>query len=287
MTIYIYLPLYLKKRNALLTFFLVVITLFTATLGERICLRLLNSLPVVFDELFSVVFIYLFLETNFMVGSAIAIKLLKIWIEQQNEKHNIEKENLQSELNVLKAQLHPHFLFNTMNNLYALSLEESSKTSEGIAKISDLLRSVLYECNDAEYELEKEIKLIDNFIELEMMRHSALLKISFNKNGDFNNIKIAPMLLFTLVENCFKHGKMNNPDDSWVKLDLLSKGNSIIFEAINSKQNGLKKEKDNHEGIGLSNLKKRLDLLYPGRYKFTISDEKDSFKVHLEIKCKK
>ena len=163
----------------ILPLILLIFTIFSATLGERIVIRMLNGLPVSFDLLFNVAFLYLMLETNVMVGSAVAIKLFKKWFEQQNEKHEIEKRQLKNELNLLKAQLQPHFLFNTLNNLYALSLEKSSKTSEGIAKISELLRSVLYECDDAEINLEKEIMLIENFIELEKMRYWRTIKYRF------------------------------------------------------------------------------------------------------------
>jgi two-component system, LytTR family, sensor kinase len=288
MTIYVFLPYYFRKRNAPVSFLFLIITLFIATLGERICLRILNSLPITFKELFSVVFIYLFLETNFMVGSAVAIKLLTKWVDEQKTKHEAEKQNLKSELNILKAQLNPHFLFNTMNNLYALSVEKSSKTSEGIAKISDLLRSVLYECDEAEFELSKEIKLIDNFIELEKMRYSDRLDISFEKTGNPEGFKIAPMMLFTFVENCFKHGCSPDPGNSWIKLNLISDNNKIIFEARNSKpaeefQNS-KNENQGVKGIGLNNVRKRLEILYENHYTLSITEDKKSYKLDLEIR---
>ncbi len=178
-TIYVLLPFYLKKRNLILTVFLLVGLIASVTLGERIFLRRINQLPINSETLFGVTFLYLMLETNFMVAIAFTIKFGKKWKLQQQEKFEIEKQNLQAEMNLLKAQLHPHFLFNTMNNLYALSLEESAKTSEGIAKISDLLRSVLYECNEVEIELEKEIRLIENYIDLEKMRYGNRLKLTF------------------------------------------------------------------------------------------------------------
>ena len=288
LSIYVYLPYYFEKRNAFVTIFFLVITLFAATLGERILLRALNSLPITFNELFNIVFIYLFLETNFMVGSAIAIKLLKKWVEEQNEKHEIEKQSLKTELNILKAQLHPHFLFNTMNNLYALSIEKSSKTSEGIAKISELLRSVLYECNEPEFELAKEVKLIDNFIELEKMRYTNSLDVTFEKIGDTAGYKIAPMLLFTLVENCFKHGISPDPGRTWVRLKLETGNNKMLFYAQNSKpaiNDGEEGERNaTRKGIGLNNLRKRLEILYENRHNLIITEGKDSYSAELEIR---
>jgi len=286
-TIYGLLPFYLKRKNLPLTVLFLVLLIFLITLNERIALRLINDLPVNFDSLFGVTFLYLMLETNFMVAIAFAIKIVKKWKEQQEEKFKMEKLNLQSELNLLKAQLHPHFLFNTMNNLYALSLEESTKTSEGIAKISELLRSVLYDCNDAEIELEKEIKLIRNYIDLEKMRYGKRLKVDLNVSGTIKDIKIAPMLFFTFVENCFKHGCSNDPGKPFIQIRILVEKKMIKFKAVNSKncENKEKAEQKNG-GIGLKNVQKRLDIIYRNMYDLKIEDNQDRFEVDLAIQIK-
>jgi len=284
-TIYFILPYYLKRRNLLLAFIYVILVLFVTTLGERIFLRKFNSLDITFDTLFSLSYVYILLETNFIVATAVAIKIVKKWFEQQQEKHEMEKRNLETELNLLKAQLHPHFLFNTMNNLYALSLEKSSKTSEGIAKISDLLRSVLYECNEAEITLEKEVKLIENYIDLECMRYGNRLKLQFRIDGNIKKMRIAPMLLFTFIENCFKHGSSNDPDNPFINIDLKVVKNEITFFAENSKPLQEKPIlKDKEDGIGLNNVKKRLELIYKDNYDLKIQDLQHSFKVQLCIK---
>lgn len=256
--------------------------IFTVTLGERIFLRLLNSLPITSDSLFGVTFLYLMLETNFMVAIAFAVKIVEIWIAQQNEKHEMEKRHLKSELNLLKAQLHPHFLFNTMNNLYALSLEKSDKTSAGIAKISELLRSVLYECNEAEITMDKEVRLITNYIDLEKLRYDNRLKLNFEISGTVDKVKIAPMLLFTFVENCFKHGSQNDPGNPYITVHIHAEGNEIDFSAENSKPNN-DKVNEKKGGIGLENVKKRLDLMYTNKYLLEISDEENDFRVLLKI----
>ena len=283
-TIYGLLPFYLKKRNLPLTVLLLVLLIFTITLSERIALRSINKLPLDLDSLFGVTFLYLMLETNFMVAIAFAIKIVKKWKVQQEEKFEIEKLNLQSELNLLKAQLHPHFLFNTMNNLYALSIEESTKTSEGIAKISELLRSVLYDCNDIEIELEKEIKLIENYIDLEKMRYGKRLKINFEIKGKTSDIKIAPMLFFTFVENCFKHGCSNDPGNPYINIQISASKNQILFHSVNSK-NGKKEEnqKNKNGGIGLVNVQKRLKIIYGDRFDLKINDNRNKFEVILSI----
>lgn len=283
-TIYVLLPFYLKKRNLLLTVLLLVLLVFTITLCERIALRSINQLPITFDSLFGVTFLYLMLETNFMVAIAFAIKVVKKWKVQQEEKFEMEKLNLQSELNLLKAQLHPHFLFNTMNNLYALSLEESTKTSEGIAKISELLRSVLYDCNDVEIELEKEIKLIENYIDLEKMRYGKRLKVVFEVSGEIRNKTIAPMLFFTFVENCFKHGCSNDPESPFIKIGIKVNENKIQFFAINSKKENKNQDDENKSGgIGLKNVQKRLNIIYGENYDLKINDIQNKFEVSLSI----
>jgi LytS/YehU family sensor histidine kinase len=285
-TIYFLLPFYLKKRNLGLTVLMLVALIISVTLGERIFLRKINQLPITFDTLFGVTFLYLMLETNFMVAIAFTIKIVKKWKVEQEVKFEMEKLNLQTELNLLKAQLHPHFLFNTMNNLYALSLEESSKTSEGIAKISDLLRSVLYECNEVEIVLTKEIKLIENYIELEKMRYGTRLKLNFEVEGSVDKLKIAPMLLFTFVENCFKHGSSKDPGTPWINIKISASEKGISFFAENSKPLSVKKEKEQSiEGIGLKNVQKRLDIIYGNRQNLVINDSQHKFEVTLSI-CK-
>ncbi len=283
-TIYVILPFYLKKRKVILTVFLEIALIFLVTLGERIFLRRLNALPVTWNSLFGVTFLYLMLETNFMVAIAFAIKIIKKWFAQQKEKHVIEKQHLESELNLLKAQLHPHFLFNTLNNLYALSLEKSGKTSEGIAKISELLRSVLYECNEPEIELEKEIQLIQNYIDLEKLRYDNRLKITFEVTGEIESKKIAPMLFFTFVENCFKHGSRNDPDKPFIFIKITVRNYEIVFFAENSVPQMKKHINENSDGIGLQNVQKRLELIYADNYNLNLENNRKTFVVNLVIK---
>lgn len=284
-TIYFLLPFYLKKRNLVLTVFILVVLIISVTLGERIFLRKINHLPITFDTLFGVTFLYLMLETNFMVAIAFTIKIVKKWKVEQELKFEMEKLNLQTELNLLKAQLHPHFLFNTMNNLYALSLEESAKTSEGIAKISDLLRSVLYECNEVEVELSKEIKLIENYIDLEKIRYGDRLMLNFEVEGAVDEMKIAPMLLFTFIENCFKHGSCKDPGTPWMNFKISASENGLLFVAENSKPSSVQKGKQQTiEGIGLKNVQKRLDIIYGDRQNLIINDSRKKFEVNLSIR---
>lgn len=286
-TIYLILPFYLKKQYFVLSLMLFLGTLLLTCTLQRMFLRYINALEIRLNEIYDLSFLSLFLETNFMVGIAMAIKLIKIWFEQQKEKFEIEKRTLQSELNMLKAQIHPHFLFNTMNNLYALSLGQSAKTSEGIAKVSDLLRSVLYDCNEVFIDFEKEINLIRNYIDLQKLRYDERLTLNFEVTGEPKGIKVAPMLYITFIENCFKHGSANDPGNPWINIFFQISDHQIIFKAENSKallvaecsvynQSG---------GIGLENVMKRLEILYKNKYRLNISETDEHYKVELNLKA--
>jgi two-component system, LytTR family, sensor kinase len=284
-TVYGILPFYLRTRKLVVTVLLVVVVLLLATLGERIFLRLINGLSITSGSILGVTFLYLFLETNFMVDIAFAIKIVKKWFEQQTEKHKMEKQNLKKELHLLKAQLQPHFLFNTMNNLYSLSVAESAKTSEGLAQMAALLQSVLYECNESEIALENEIKLIENYVELERLRYGSDLNLKFIITGPVEKWKIAPMLLFTFVENCFKHGGRRKNGKFEIEVNLLVSNESLIFQTENSLPAQKKPEETNSGGVGVRNAKKRLEILYKNRYRLALKEDIQTWKVLLELEA--
>jgi LytS/YehU family sensor histidine kinase len=283
-TIYLILPHYLKRQNFFLSFIYFFGALLLICTFQRLFLRYINDLDIRLDEIYDLSFLSLFLETNFMVGIAMAIKLIKIWMDQQKEKFEFENRSLQSELNLLKAQIHPHFLFNTMNNLYALSLNHSDKASEGIAKVSDLLRSVLYECNEAFIDMKKEVGLIKNYIDLQTLRYDKRLEIDFRIDGEPDGIRIAPMLFISFIENCFKHGSSVDPEDSWIHIFFELSDKQINFVAENSKPQNMHENVAREKGgIGLENVKKRLDILYRDNYQLTITDLVKSYKVELVL----
>jgi two-component system, LytTR family, sensor kinase len=282
-TAYAILPFYLRSRRLVPTVFLVLAVLFMATLGERLSLRLINGLPLTSESVFGVTFLYLFLETNFIVAIVFTIRIIKKWFEQQERNHEIEKQNLKKELSLLKSQLHPHFLFNTLNNLYALSVEEPAKTSAGIANMAELLRSVLYECNEVEIPVSREIKLIENYLMLEQLRYGEKLDLQFDVLQLNGNRKIAPMLLFTFVENCFKHGGTSSDGKFFIHISLKESGDKLIFRAVNSIYDLPKQPSVQNGGVGLANAQKRLSIIYPGRYRFEAGESGNVWKVLLEI----
>ncbi len=212
-----------------------------------------------------------------------AIKLLKYWIKNREDQQVLVKEKLQAELKFLKTQIHPHFLFNTLNNLYALTLKKSDQAPEMVLKLSDLINYMLYECNADTVDLQHEVDFINNYIDIEKIRYGDKLEFSLNIEGNIENKQIAPMLILPFVENCFKHGVSKEIHHSWISIDLSLKGNDFTLKAENSKGGNGNNQTNNNEGIGLKNVKRRLDLIYPNNHELQTFDEKDVYLVVLKI----
>lgn len=212
---------------------------------------------------------------------AVAIKLLKYWYANQQAQQILTKEKLQAELKFLKTQIHPHFLFNTLNNVYALTLKKSDRAPDMVLKLSELINYMLYECTGDEVPLNKEIKFIRNYIDIEKMRYGDLLDIDLRVSGDTGNRKIAPLVILPFVENCFKHGASENLRQSWVKITVDAGDDHLIIKVENSKSpdNG----RSGTEGIGIQNVKRRLDLLYPARHELKIINGEETYLVILSI----
>jgi len=215
-----------------------------------------------------------------VVFLASSVKLLKHWYTMQKKNQQLIKEKLEAELNMLKSQVHPHFLFNTLNNLYALTLKKSDKSPDVVLKLSEILDFMLYHSNKDFVELEREIKLINNYIALEKLRYGERLIIDFEIDGEIQNKNIAPMLIFPLVENCFKHGVSSTNQKSWIKLTIKVSTEHLSFTAENSM---IEKQDKQKGGLGLINLRKRLDLIYPENHKLIINEAGNVFTALLEI----
>ena len=233
---------------------------------------LLSSLPRSISALFSVGWI------------AVSIKLVKYWYLEKEVRQRLEKEKLIVELQLLKSQLHPHFLFNTLNNLYSLTMERSSNAPQIVLKLSSLLRYILYECNEPVVELSKEIEVLKNYIELEQSRFRERLEISMSFTGDAQDKVIAPLLLLPFVENSIKHGITEQIDKSWISLYLHVEEDILTFKLLNSREERTPDGAGPDGGLGLQNVQKRLNLLYPGRHMLKITPEGDTFMVSLEIR---
>jgi LytS/YehU family sensor histidine kinase len=215
---------------------------------------------------------------------AVAIKLLKYWYANKQAQQILTKEKLQAELNFLKTQIHPHFLFNTLNNLYALTLKKSDRAPDMVLKLSELINYMLYECTSDEVPLSKEVKFIRNYIDIEKMRYGDKLDVDIRVSGDINDRKIAPLMILPFVENCFKHGASENLQQSWVKITVDAPEEHIVVKVENSKASENGHARNGSEGIGIQNVKRRLDLLYPEKYELKIINGEETFLVILTIR---
>jgi hypothetical protein len=223
-----------------------------------------------------------FEQTNIFVWIALSVKFFKMWFERRQAA-------IEAELNFLKGQLHPHFLFNTLNNLYALTLNQSPRSPAVVMGLAEILRYMLYEANTEVVDLEKDIRIVESYIALEKIRYEERLDINFSINGLLPEYRIAPLLILPLVENAFKHGASEQVGQAWINIDLRVKNNLLKFKISNSKPESGPEEdsKRHHVSIGLTNVHKRLDILYPSAHQLRILEEDDMFAVILEIELDK
>lgn len=200
-------------------------------------------------------------------------------VKQQNLM--LEKEKSETELKILKSQLHPHFLFNTLNNIYMLSLDNSPKTPESISKLSEILDYVLYRCNSKFVSVESEISFLENYIDLEKLRYDDRLQVTITKSLDRDTF-IAPLILLSLVENAFKHGAGEDSGSPKIDISITYKNSLFTFVIANSIASSI--PNDIKAPIGLNNIRKQLDLIYPNTYVLDINEQQNLFTVTLEIK---
>ncbi|MEP7374379.1 MAG: histidine kinase [Chitinophagaceae bacterium] len=215
-------------------------------------------------------------------GIAAAIKLMKYWYVKEQRNLQLQKENAESQLQLLKAQVHPHFLFNTLNNIYSYTQNTSPVASGLITRLSDLLRFILYETNQPLVPLSKELQMMQDYIDLEKIRYGNKLDLHISLPDKTNDLYIAPLLLLPLIENCFKHGTSNVLEQPWISLQISLQGKQMRMKLLNGKVNELRKE-GQPLGIGIQNVEKRLNLLYPGKHDFVITNEEEVFIVNLKI----
>ncbi len=217
-----------------------------------------------------------------VVGFALAIKLLKRWYLKQKETDQLVREKINAELQLLKAQVHPHFLFNTLNNIYSFILNGSDKAPEMIKKLSSLLHYILNDCNRQRVDLDKELSMIQDYIALEQIRYGDRLNLSVHIQGTTKNKMISPLMLIPFVENSFKHGTSRMLTHPWVRLDIQIEKDFFEFKLTNNKPEH-KNELPGKKGIGLNNVKKRLQLLYPETHSLNIIESEMSYEVFMKI----
>jgi sensor histidine kinase YesM len=224
---------------------------------------------------------------NFLIGGVSSIgKIMTDWIAENRKKQEAQNESMQSELKFLKSQINPHFLFNTLNSLYALTLKKSDKAPDIVIKLSEMMRYMLYECNEPAVPLRKEINYLKNYLDLERLRQKEGIDISLDVQGEVVNQRIAPLLLIPFLENSFKHGINAAIKGGFVHATLQVAPRSIRFDLENTKGNVLPRSPDATRpsgGIGLVNVRRRLELLYPDRHELTIREKPTTYAIHLTL----
>lgn len=262
LTVYTFIPVFFFKRQVLLLIF------YGCIMVSFVYIRLFTDLP---KEQYRIIF-------SLFLFSIIAVIILWVF-EHWKRLQTLKEEKINAELNLLKTQINPHFLFNTLNNLYGLTVEKSDDAPELVLKLSDLLRYTIYHGKKELVLLEQEIEYLKNYIELHKIRYHKNVDIKFDCEFD-SNLKIAPLLFIILIENSFKHGVELLTQNAYVYIHLKTIKNNIKFEVENNfKHNKSKTEK----GIGLENLKSRLELIYPEKFSLITEKSNSIYKVQLNI----
>ncbi len=211
------------------------------------------------------------------------ILIIDGYYQQQNRQEQIrqlQKEKTEAELRFLKAQTHPHFLFNTLNNLYVLAKNKSEKTAPAIAKLSTLMRFMLYDSGQKSIPISKELQLITDYLELEKLRYDHRLKIHWDPQVDDPDKRIPPLLFLPFIENAFKHAASQSAGPISIDIRLKSYASHLEFSCSNPIVKPMQAE---HQGVGLQNIRRRLNLSFPQKHALTISQEHSVFRVHLTI----
>lgn len=209
-----------------------------------------------------------------------AVIMFSVLLRVRSRMFKAENDKLYAELANLKTQIHPHFLFNTLNSIYALAIRKDDKTPETIVKLSEFMRYLLKDSNQNVVALDKEITYIENYIDLQKSRLRNSVKVHYQTSGDFRGLTIAPLVLFTYIENAFKHGV--NPDqDSEISITISVLAGKLTLAVTNKLVTMLNKETSLH--IGLRNTAERLEIMYPDKYRLVINDTEGLYRVLLEM----
>jgi two-component system, LytTR family, sensor kinase len=275
-------PAFFNKRKFFLFFLL--------ELGNVLLFILLNYFVTLFFEggkhpNFLTEFIAEFILILLFLIISTLLKVMRDSITLQDVElrmKEVEKQKIEAELRALKSQVNPHFFFNTLNSLYSLSLDKSDKAPELILKLSDLMRYVIYESSDDLVPIGKQLEFLQSYIYLERLRADENLRIDFGVTGTNSDLSVAPLLYIAFIENAFKHGSKAKADNPYIRIIFnLEHSDRVVFIIENSVEP--LREKQSAAGIGLSNVKKRLGLLYPGRHELKITETESVYRVELTI----
>jgi two-component system sensor histidine kinase AlgZ len=282
---FIFLPRFLESKN-IWRYLLEFLIPFALVMFIRLHLEryLIDGYSHEAKYLYKTRFIIQVIITNFFIVIFVSMLRFAIdWFEFETKQKAVENEKLSAELNFLKAQINPHFLFNTLNNLYYLAYSQSPNTTEVIDKLSQMMRYMIYDSNHDKVPLSKEIEYMQNYIRLERLRLNNEVPINFEIKGNTDKGLITPLIFITFLENAFKHGLQSSYANAWVNISIEIKDKECIYKVSNSKPSGMKLVKDDKHGIGLQNVKRRLELSYPGKFQLTSKDEIDRYSMQLNI----
>lgn len=295
--VFFLIPKYLEKRRIfpflLFSLALIACLSFLEFGLDQVILRLFN-LPTGPDEISDKMMTFYrrksydfpILPVNLVVYTlGILYGLSRDWIKKYRQENRMIQEKMRADIDLLRSQINPHFFFNALNNIYAITQRnQDDEAGQAIMKLSELMRYMIYDSNVAAISLVRELEHIDNYLEVARLKFDKndKLDIVLEKEGNFRNHKIAPLLLISFVENAFKHG-VGSKGDGYVHLSFHLNGRELDFQIENpilEKEESWKK----HPGIGLDNVKKRLQMIYPDRHRLDISDSEGKFKVRLTIR---
>jgi two-component system LytT family sensor kinase len=285
-TLYYLIPRSLKSKNKFFNTLLIVVFLILFTFIYRLVIQFvtwpyfLKYIPELTLQSYLARFFYSFLEIFQLLGVTTAIKLLRLRAQMAEQEKEALHEKMNSDLLRLKAQIHPHFLFNMLNNLYSMSRTNSPMTSEVIYKMSDLLRYMLYESEKKLVPLESEIRILKEYIVIQDVRFHNKLKVDFQVNADDQQVSITPLLIFPLIENAFKHGAGLRSEHPFIEMSITVRQNILEVRTRNSIAEH--SVKSNGEGIGQANIKKQLNILYKD-HTFEYCKKDEEYFVYLKI----
>ncbi|MBK8557519.1 MAG: histidine kinase [Lewinellaceae bacterium] len=231
---------------------------------------------------------YVFMGNVLIMLLSTTLRVIMDWWRYQAEKQTLLTQSMQSELRFLRSQINPHFLFNTLNNLYALTLKKDNKAPEIVLKLSEIMRYMLYECNEKRVYLSKEIQYMQNYLDLERLRQPAGAEVSALVEGSISDQMIAPLLLVPFLENAFKHGLNHHLEGGgYVRVHIMVAGDDMEFQISNSKTNSFpRQEHPRSGGIGLVNVRQRLQILYPKQHELHTEDSPNDYTVTLSLNLK-
>jgi two-component system LytT family sensor kinase len=218
-----------------------------------------------------------------VTSSLLSFRFLKDKMQVQLQFENLEKEKISTELDFLKAQINPHFLFNSLNNILFQIDKSNTNARETLLKFSEMLRYQLYDCSNDLIEIEKELQYIRNFIEIQMLRKSTKYSCSLTVSDSVKNFSIAPLLLIPFIENAFKHISNHVHGENSIRINMDYREGQFLFSILNDADDVKSIEISENKGIGLSNVKRRLELLYPGKYNLDIKEGNKKYSVNITL----